>query len=115
MMFKSINVLCDASPKSFREASWPYKTAMFTFPVSRQNIQSEVWVPVLSVGDTAAAWSIQQLSDLMRSEASDNIKMQEAEKVIDAMAERFVEKDKETAKAKMCLSFIRSIYANIKP
>ena len=108
MMFKSINVICDASPKAFREV--PRQKQLHDLGASPACTFHQVWVPVLSAGECAAAWSIQQLSDLMRSEVADDVKLQEAEKVIDSMASKFVEQDKEKAKSKMlpacCLCLI---------
>ena len=59
-------------------------------------------MPVISIGNTAAAWCIQQLSDLVQSDVKSSIKMQEAGKIMDSMAVKFVEtNEKESSRSKM--------------
>ena len=61
-------------------------------------------MPVLSVDKTAVAWTLQQIPDLLRAEVEDDIKLEEAQKVVDAMAERMLVKDeKSNTRAKMPL------------
>ena len=61
-------------------------------------------MPVLSVDKTAVAWTLQQIPDLLRADVEDDIKLEEAQKVVDSMAERMLVKDeKSNTRAKMPL------------
>ena len=67
----------------------------------------EVWVPLIVVNETLISWVLQRLSDIQISPASNELKMNEARKVMDDMATRFLEAEcKNKAVSKMHLDNI---------
>ena len=69
------------------------------------NYVSMVWVPILSVDKIAALWTLQQIPDLLKADAEDSVKLEEAEKVIDTLSQQMLVKSEQAAtRAKMHLT-----------
>ena len=97
-------MLCDASPKAFKDVARHVltDTCMEYFVKQTEKPTCEVWIPIVGVNDIAVAWTLQKMSDLMRSEAADEVKLQEAQKIQDSMASKMIETDERDAvRAKM--------------
>ena len=67
-------------------------------------VECQVWVPILTVDKIAVAWTLQQIPDLLRAEVEDSIKLEEAEKVVDALSQQMLVRNEQAAtRSKMCL------------
>ncbi|CAE7820525.1 unnamed protein product [Symbiodinium sp. CCMP2592] len=73
--FKSIGLLVDASPKA----------------------GMDVWVPIISIGQKAMAWTLQRLSDLLPSTADHETKLRESQAVADTLAAKMLSSDDKAA------------------
>ena len=63
---------------------------------------SKVWVPVVGANELAVAWTVQRMADLLRSDVTDDVKLEEAQLVADSMAEKMlVQDEKSAARAKL--------------
>ena len=69
-----------------------------------KQVPSQVWCPILNVGDVASLWTCQRLSDLMPSSASDAEKLQAASQVANDLVKRLAaDESKGEQKPKMTL------------
>ncbi|CAE7513660.1 unnamed protein product, partial [Symbiodinium natans] len=79
MKFKSINVLCDTSPKG----------RMDEFELQAV----ELFVPIIAVDETVVCWVLQKMSDLNASTAATDVKLEELQKVTDHISAKMIEKE----------------------
>ncbi|CAE7427258.1 unnamed protein product [Symbiodinium necroappetens] len=74
--YKSVNILCDASPKS----------------------RMDVWLPIISCGSMASPWVLQRLADLQVTTVGNTAKMDMVQQLCDTMAENMTVERKNAGK-----------------
>ena len=101
--FRSISILCDASPKGKMDA--PCRRLASHRKQTKTSGQAQVWLPVVAVNDFAAVLTLQRMSDLHASSVDTGTKMTAAARVADSCTERLVAKPKsEEHRPKMLLN-----------
>ena len=72
-------------------------TSFFTRAKCRQTAAIQVWVPIISIGQKAMAWTLQRLSDLLPSTADHETKLRESQTVADTLAAKMLSSDDKAA------------------
>ena len=87
--FKNLGVICDASPKGKLDVSCQVLVfcafgCRLIYPVEENStMQAKVWLPLLTINETACLAALQKKADLLCSTASSDTKLDAAEQVAD--------------------------------
>lgn len=57
----------------------------------------KVWVPIISIGERALAWTLQRLPDLLPATADHESKLRESQTVADTLAVKMLQSDDKAA------------------